>query len=290
MVGGSVIPVLKKEGHEIGRLLRSGPAAGADLLWNPDAGTINLAGLEGFDAVVHLAGENIASGRWTPARKEKISQSRVNGTRLLAEALAKLQHPPKVLVSASAIGFYGDRGSEIVSEESSPGIGFLPNVCRTWESATQAAGSNGIRVVHLRIGIVLSTRGGALAKMLLPFRLGAGGMVGNGTQYMSWISLTDLCGAVKHAIVNEDLSGALNVVSPSPVTNDEFTKALGAALHRPTIFPLPVFAVRIMFGEMGDALLLASTRVVPARLQASGFAFQDREIGPTLKRVLEAKI
>ena len=290
MVGAALIPALKAAGHDVTRLLRSPSAAGTDLVWNPDAGAIDVQNLEGFDAVVHLAGENIASGRWTPTRKERIQQSRVKGTHLLAESLAKLQRPPRVLVSASAIGYYGDRGAEVLSEESSPGTGFLPEVCRAWELATAPASNRGIRVVHLRIGIVLSTRGGALAKMLPPFRMGAGGKIGSGAQYMSWISLADLCGAVLHAVKTESLRGAVNAVSPRPITNAEFTRALGTALHRPVIFPLPAFAARLVFGEMADALLLASTRIEPGRLQASGFIFQDREIGQALARILNAKI
>jgi hypothetical protein len=290
MVGATLIQALKVASHEVARLLRTGNAAGTDLTWNPNAGSIDAARLEGFDAVVHLAGESIASGRWTPARKERILQSRVKGTRLLAESLAGLKRPPKVLVSASAIGYYGDRGAAVLSEESAPGTGFLTDVCRAWESATEAAGNKGIRVVHLRIGIVLSTRGGALAKMLPPFRMGVGGKIGSGAQYMSWISLTDLCSAVIHTIRTESLRGAVNAVSPLPVTNAEFTRALGSALHRPTIFPLPAFAAGILLGEMADALLLASTRVEPARLQASGFVFQDREVGQTLQHILHEGI
>jgi uncharacterized protein (TIGR01777 family) len=290
MIGTALIARLKKEGHDTARLVRSGPAAGTDVLWDPNAGTINLAGLEGFDAVVHLAGESIASGRWTAARKERIRKSRVKGTRLLAESLVKLQHPPKVLVSSSAIGYYGDRGNTVLTEESSPGTGFLSDVCRLWEAATEPASQKGIRVVHVRTGIVLSTRGGALVAMLLPFRLGVGGKIGTGGQYMSWITITDQCRAIVHAIQTEKIRGPINAVSPNAVTNAVFTKALGAALHRPTLFPLPAFAARMMLGEMADALLLASTRVQPARLQSSGFTFNDREIGPALKHVLEARI
>jgi uncharacterized protein len=290
MIGTALIAALKKEGHDTARLLRSGPAAGMDVLWDPSAGRIHLTGLEGFDAVVHLAGESIASGRWTPARKARIRQSRVNGTQLLAESLAKLQRPPKVLVSASAIGYYGDRGNTVLTEDSSPGTGFLSEVCRSWEAATEPAAGTGIRVVHVRTGIVLSTRGGALVAMLLPFRLGVGGKVGTGEQYMSWISLTDHCRVILYAIQTGQIHGAVNAVSPNPVTNTVFTKALGAALHRPTLFPLPAFAARIMLGEMADALLLASTRVQPARLQSSGFTFHDRDIGPVLKHILAAGI
>jgi uncharacterized protein (TIGR01777 family) len=255
-------------------------------LWNPAQGTIDISGLEGFDAVVHLAGENIASGRWTAARKQRILESRVNGTRLLSGSLAKLQRSPRVLVSSSAIGYYGDRGNAMLTEESAPGSGFLSDVCRSWESATEAASTSGIRVVHVRTGVVLSTGGGALAKMLPPFRMGVGGKIGSGNQYMSWISLHDLCRVYAYAIQTESLRGAVNGVAPSPVTNAEFTKALGASLHRPVLLPMPAFAARLAFGEMADALLLASARVVPKLLENAGFVFEDREIRQTLDKLL----
>jgi uncharacterized protein (TIGR01777 family) len=290
LVGTALIPVLKAEGHTVVRLVRKRKRDASDILWNPAAGTIPLSDLENFDAAIHLAGENIASGRWTAARKEKILRSRVDGTRLLSESLARLQQPPRVLVSASAVGYYGDRGTESLSESSPPGIGFLSEVCRAWEAATQPAADKGIRVVNVRTGIVLSTRGGALRKMLLPFRLGAGGKIGSGDQYMSWISLADLCRTFLHAVRTSSLQGPVNAVAPSPVTNAVFTKALGAALHRPTFFPLPAAAARLAFGEMADALLLASARVTPARLLASGFFFKDREIGPTLQRIVKEKL
>jgi hypothetical protein len=290
LVGSALLPLLKAGGHEVSRVVRQPKPAEKDIVWNPDEGRIDLAGLEGADAVVHLAGENIASGRWTVARKQRILQSRVKGTQLLAQSLAKLQRPPKVLVSASAIGYYGDRGVAVLSEDSPPGSGFLSDVCRAWESATQPAAAKGIRVVHLRIGIVLSTRGGALAKMLTPFRLGAGGRIGDGNQYMSWISLQDLCRAITHVIRMDSVNGAVNAVAPAPVTNAEFTKALASALHRPALVPVPAFGIRLAFGEMADALLLASTRVVPARLQGSGFAFEDSEIGPTLQRIVNSRV
>jgi uncharacterized protein (TIGR01777 family) len=289
MVGTALMAMLKSERHDVSRLVRGKPREVFDIVWSPAAATINLSAIEGFDAVVHLAGENIAAGRWTSARKDRILRSRVDGTRLLAESLAKLDHPPKVLVSASAIGYYGDRGNETLSETSAPGSGFLADVCREWESATEAASEKGIRVVMTRLGMVLSTRGGALKKMLLPFRLGAGGKIGSGEQYMSWISLRDLCRAILHAIRTESLKGPVNAVAPSPITNAVFTKALGAALQRPTVIPVPGFAARLAFGEMADALLLASTRVLPARLLSSGFFFQDREIELTLKRIVNEK-
>lgn len=270
------------------RLSRSGPVVGQDRVWNPDAGTIEISKLDGFDSVIHLAGENIAAGRWTASRKQRIRESREKGTRLLAEALAKVPHPPRVLVSASAIGYYGDRGSEVLTEGSAPGHDFLAEVCKAWEAAAEPAGRRGIRVVHPRIGVVLGRKGGALAKMALPFRMGAGGRIGDGRQYMSWITLTDLCRSIIYALQTETLAGPYNAVSPNPVTNAEFTKALGAALHRPAIFPLPAFAARIALGEMADALLLSSARVQPARLTAAGFRFDDEDITPALSKLVGA--
>jgi len=290
LIGSALIPVLKAEGHEVSRLVRRKAREASDIVWDPAAGTINLTAIEGFDAVIHLAGESIAAGRWTAARKEKILRSRSDGTRLLAEAVTRLQQPPRVLVSASAIGYYGNRGSETLAETSAPGTGFLSEVCRAWEAATQPATDKGIRVVNVRTGIVLSTRGGALRKMLLPFWFGVGGKLGDGQQYMSWISITDLCRTFAHAVRTESLRGPTNAVAPAAVTNAVFTKALGAALHRPTVLPMPAFAVRMLFGEMGEELLLASTRVIPARLLASGFFFKDREIGPTLARIVKEKL
>ena len=288
LVGGALVPCLEAEGHEVARLGRSAPAEG-DVRWDPDAGVLEAGALEGFDGVVHLAGENIASGRWTEARKRRIRESRVNGTRLLAETLARLERRPRVLVSASAIGLYGDRGGEELTEESPAGSGFLSEVCREWEAATEAAEGKGIRVVHARLGIVLSRDGGALAKMLTPFRLGAGGNIGNGRQYMSWITLDDTAAAIGHLLAAEAASGPVNVVAPAPVTNGEFTRNLGRVLRRPTLFPMPGFAARLAFGEMADALLLASTRVKPARLMASGYAFRHGSLEEGLRHVLGAR-
>jgi len=287
MVGTALIPLLKSEGHKVSRLVRSSRMNG-EILWNPETGAIDRDALEGFDAVVHLAGESIASGRWTAARKQRILKSRVDGTRLLCETLAALKQPPRVLVSASAIGFYGNRGQESLTEVSAAGSGFLPDVCLQWESATEAARNKGIRVVCLRIGIVLSTKGGALAAMMPPFRMGAGGRMGSGNQYMSWISLHDLCRAISHSIGSELLSGAVNGVSPAPATNAEFTRALAKALKRPAIFPLPAFAARIVLGEMADELLLASTRVLPQKLMLSGFRFEDENLGGTLRKIVSS--
>jgi hypothetical protein len=239
-----------------------------------------------MDAVVHLAGENIAGGRWTAAQKARIRDSRVTGTRLLSESLPKLSRPPRVLVSASATGYYGNRGSEVLREESPPGTGFLSDVCREWEAATDPASRGGIRVVHIRTGLVLSSRGGALEKMLMPFKLGVGGKIGSGNQYWSWISIDDLCAAILHTIQAAGLHGPVNAVSPTPVTNLEFTKTLGQVLSRPTVFPMPALAARIAFGEMADELLLASARVEPAKLLASHFTFRHRELESALRYLM----
>jgi uncharacterized protein (TIGR01777 family) len=286
-MGSALVPTLIAGGHRVTRLVRSTPRPGqAEIPWNPAARSIGTPALEGLDAVVHLAGDNIASGRWTAAKKASIRNSRVQGTTILCEALAQLVKPPRVLLSASAIGYYGDRGETILREASPPGTGFLAEVCQAWEAATAPAAQRGIRVVHLRFGIVLSPAGGPLAKMLTPFRLGLGGVVGTGKQYLSWIALDDVLGAIHHALNTEALQGPVNVVAPSAVTNREFTTTLGKVLRRPTRFPLPAFAARLMFGEMADALLLASTRVTPARLVASGYTFQYAELEQALQHLL----
>ena len=288
LIGSALAPLLEGGGHEVVRL-RRGSAAGGDggsPSWDPETGAVSAGVLDGLDAVVHLAGENIAGGRWTAARKEAIRASRADGTRRLAETLAAAPQPPRTLIAASAIGFYGDRGDEALDESSAPGEGFLADVGRAWEEAAAPARDAGIRVVHLRIGIVLTAAGGALKQMLLPFRMGVGGVIGPGRQYMSWVALDDVLGGVLHALRTEDLSGAVNMVAPQPVTNAQFTKTLGRVLRRPTIFPLPGFAARIMLGEMADALLLASTRVEPARLQAAGFEFAFPGLEEALRHVL----
>ena len=287
LVGSALVPLLVADGHEVARLGRTAPGP-ADLRWDPDAGTLDAATLEGFDGVIHLAGENIAAGRWNAARKRRIKESRVQGTLLLARTLAGLKRPPRVLVSASAVGFYGDRGDEELNEQSPAGSGFLTEVCREWEAATEAAAGEGIRVVHARLGVVLSRDGGALAKMLTPFKLGAGGIVGSGRQYMSWITLEDTVAALAHLLVTETAAGPVNVVAPAPVTNREFTKTLGRVLRRPTLFPLPAFVARLVFGEMADALLLGSNRVKPASLLDSGYVFRHGSLEEGLRAVLGA--
>lgn len=287
LVGSALVPLLTAGGHTVARLVRSPPRPSvAEVQWNPETGIREIASLEGMDAVVHLAGENIAGGRWTAERKARIRDSRVTGTRTLCETLARLARPPKVLVSASAIGYYGDRGGEVLRETSAPGLGFLPEVCRAWEEATEPAAQKGIRVVLLRIGVVLSPAGGALAKMLFPFKLGAGGIIGSGQQYMSWIGLDDIIGAIHHTLMTDALQGPVNVVAPRPVTNRDFTKTLGRVLGRPTLFPMPAFAARLAFGEMADALLLASTRVEPARLMAANYAFRHPDLEGALRHLL----
>lgn len=286
-LGSGLVAFLAAGGHRVIRLVRREPAPGEDALrWDPSSGAITMPGPALADAVVHLAGESVASRRWTEATKQQIRASRVTATQRLAETLARLARPPRAFVSASALGYYGDGGAQVLTEESAPGVGFLAGVCREWEAATAPATAGGIRVVNLRIGLVLSPAGGALAKMLTPFRLGVGGVVGSGTQYMSWIDLDDLTGAIGHALATDTLSGPVNAVAPTPVTNAEFTRTLGRVLRRPTLLPLPAFAARLAFGEMADELLLASARVVPARLQATGYAFRY----PTLEGALRHQL
>ena len=286
LIGSALAPALAADGHQVRRLRRAAAGGPDETSWNPADGTFAPGALDGIDGVVHLAGESIAGGRWTAARKARIRDSRVDDTRRLAEALAALEQPPRVLVAASAIGFYGDRGDELLDEAASPGIGFLPEVSRAWEAASAPAREAGIRVVHLRIGIVLSPAGGALGQMLLPFKLGAGGVLGSGDQYMSWISIDDVVGIARHALTDDTLGGPVNAVAPRAVTNREFTRTLGAVLRRPTILPAPAFALRIALGEMADALLLASTRVDPAALRATAFEFQHPELEGALRHVL----
>ena len=290
LIGSALVPFLGANGHRVIRLVRSQsptPTLGECWGWDPERGTILSAGREELDAVVHLAGENIAGARWTPRRKALIRDSRVNSTRVLSDLIGRRSSPPKVLVCASAIGYYGDRGDEMLREESAPGSGFLPEVCREWEAACQPAADKGIRVVNLRIGVVLSTAGGALAKMLTPFRLGAGGVIGSGHQFMSWIALDDVASAIHFALTHDSLRGPVNTVAPNAVTNRDFTRTLGRVLSRPTVFPMPAFVARLALGEMADALLLASARVVPARLLESGFAFRYPDLEGTLRHLLK---
>jgi uncharacterized protein len=287
LIGSALVSFLASAGHDVIRLVRSQPRPGEKAArWDPMAGTIETSALEGVEAVVHLAGESLAE-RWTPEKKVRIRESRVKGTRLLCESLAQMTTPPRVLVSASAIGYYGDRAGEILTEESAAGRGFLAEVCRAWEAATEPASQKGIRVVPLRFGVVLSGTGGALGKMLPPFRMGLGGVLGSGQQYMSWIALDDAVGAIHHTMMTGSLQGPVNAMAPNAVTNQEFTKTLGKVIGRPTIVPMPAFAVRLMFGEMADEVLLASARVQPAKLLASGYTFRYPELEAALRHLLE---
>jgi uncharacterized protein (TIGR01777 family) len=286
-VGTQLCAFLTTGGHTVSRIVRHWPAASDDeILWDPARGEIDAAKLEGFDAVVHLAGENVGGGRWTRARKERILKSRVEGTRLLAETLAKLARPPSVFVSGSAIGLYGQHGDEPLDENTPPGNDFLAEVCRGWEAAAEPAVNHGIRVVHPRFGVILSPSGGALAKLLPPMKVGAGGRIGSGKQITSWVSLDDAIYAVHHALCDEALVGPMNVVAPHAVSNAELTHLIGEVLHRPTVFPLPATVVKLLFGEMGETMLLGGARVVPARLQAARFAFQHPTLPVALAHLL----
>jgi uncharacterized protein len=287
LVGSALLPSLRASGYEVKRLVRGAVAAPDQISWNP-AAPLAPASVSGFDAVVHLAGESIV-GRWTEAKKRRIMDSRVPATRHLAEALAKAQQRPRVLISASAVGYYGNRGDEILLEDSPSGGGFGAELCRQWEAAPQAAASAGIRTVQIRVGIVLSTAGGALRKMLPPFRLGVGGNVGNGRQWMSWVDLRDVVGAIQHLLTADSIHGPVNMVSPNPVRNSEFTKTLASVLHRPAIFPMPALAARLAFGQMADELLLASQRVTPEKLLTSGYAFHWPDLGPALGAILQKR-
>ncbi|HEV8125255.1 MAG TPA: TIGR01777 family oxidoreductase [Gemmatimonadales bacterium] len=280
-LGSHLAIALRKGGNEVLALVRHQPGGG-EIGWDPDAGTIDRERLAGIDTVIHLAGQNIAT-RWTDAAKRQIRESRVRGTGLLATALTGLPSKPRLLISVSAVGIYGDRGDEILTEKSRPGAGFLAEVAQAWESAAQPARDAGIRVVHPRLGMVLGPEGGALAKMLPPFRLGLGGKLGSGDQWMSWVALDDVLGAMQHIIERQELQGPINLVAPEPVENREFTRLLGQELHRPAPLTVPRFALYLRYGrEMVDEVLLGSARVVPERLEETGFSFQC----PTLRQAL----
>lgn len=287
LVGSHLLPLLKSKGHAVTRLVRSKEkfSAGDAVYWNPDEGEIDSAGLEGHDAVVHLAGENIA-GRWTEEKKARILESRVKGTELLMNALTGLESKPGVVVAASGVGYYGDRGDEVLTEESPQGKGFLAHVSGRWESALDIGKGAGIRVVKLRIGMVLSTEGGALKQMLIPFKLGIAGRIGSGKQYWSWISMEDITEGICFLLEAKDADGPVNMVSPDTVMNEEFTKALASALNRPAFIPLPELAARVVFGEMADELLLASTRAVPVKLTELGYNFRSPVLAKTLRKIL----
>ncbi len=285
LIGSSLVSFLSEKNVTVIKILRENPKDN-DISWRPEDGDWDSAFAGGIDGIVHLAGENVASGRWTRVKKEKIRNSRIEGTKRLCEHILKLPTPPSVFVCASAIGYYGNRGMEFLNEISSRGSGFLPDVCLGWEEATEPVSKAGIRVVNVRFGIVLSKDGGALAKMLTPFKMGMGGKIGSGTQYMSWVAMDDVTGAIYHTLVTDSLKGPVNVTAPNPVTNKEFTNILGKAINRPAVMPMPAFAAKLAFGEMANDLLLASTKVAPKKLSDSGYEFQYPELKPALKHIL----
>ncbi len=286
LVGAALVPALRAAGHEVRRLVRRAPRAADENAWDPARGEIDGAALAGVDAVINLAGENIGAGRWTPVRREAIRSSRVDATRTLVAALRAAAPRPRVLINASACGFYGDRGEAWLDEGSAKGRGFLPEVCEAWEGEAGAAEALGVRVVRLRFGLVLAREGGALARMLPLFRAGLGGRLGSGRQWMSWIGRADAVAAIGHALAERRCAGAMNLVAPEPVTNATFAATLGRALRRPAVLPAPAWALRLVFGAMADEALLASTRAEPAQLRATGFVFRH----PTLRQALAAEI
>jgi uncharacterized protein (TIGR01777 family) len=283
LIGTELTAFLETGGHTVHRISRSSPSRDTDIQWTPREDRLDADRLEGVDAVIHLAGENLAGGSWTEERKQRILKSREAGTSLVARTLASLEDPPEVLISASAVGFYGDTGDEVADESTPPGDTFLSEVCQRWEQAAQPAADSGIRVVHPRLGVVLSPKGGALAEMLTPFKFGVGGRIGSGDQWMPWVTLDDVVGALNMCLFNSDIDGPINVTSPNPVPNHEFVDTLGDVLNRPTILPLPAFAVRMLFGEMGEETLLQGQRVDPAILREHDFDFAH----PRLKSALE---
>jgi hypothetical protein len=287
LVGTALTQALRAEGHTVAHLVRpGGDASPGDVRWDPASSFVNLDAMTGTDAVVNLNGASIGGGRWSPPRKKLLRSSRIDSTRVLEDALSRMKQKPRVFVSASAVGYYGDRGDEILTESSSSGSDFLSALARDWEAEAIRAQSLGIRTVITRFGIILSAKGGALPRMLTPFKLGAGGRLGSGKQWMSWVALEDVVGALRAAITSDQLSGPVNLVAPNPVRNSEFTQVLASVLHRPAIFPVPAFALRLALGEMADALLLSSQRVEPERLSANRYAFQFENLEPALHAIL----
>lgn len=281
-IGSTLVQKLKSEKQDVYKLVRKKtPLSENEIYWDPLSGTLDANSIDAFEAVIHLAGENII-GRWTDDKKRKMRESRILGTQLLSKTLSSLKNPPKTFLCASAIGFYGNRGEENLTEESLPGNGFLADLCQEWEKASDSATQNGIRVIHYRIGVVLSAQGGALQKMILPFKMGFGGKIGNGKQWMSWIALDDLLEGIFFILKNPSISGAVNAVSPHPIRNLEFTQTLGKILHRPTFIPLPAFAAKLAFGEMAEEVLLASAKVIPEKLLKAGFQFKHPNLSETL--------
>jgi len=287
LVGTAVADALRKDGHVVGQMARPGGTARArDVRWDPTRGMVDLAAMEGTDAVICLSGASVGEGRWTAERKKVLRSSRVDLTRVLVDSLARLKQKPGVFIAASAIGYYGNRGDEILTESSTAGNDFIAQLARDWETESMGAESAGIRAVVLRFAVILSPRGGALARMVLPFKLGAGGRLGSGKQWMSWVALDDVVEIVRTAIADERMRGPVNVGAPAPVQNAEFTRVLARVLHRPAIFSAPAFALRIVLGEMADGLLLSSQRVIPEKLRAAGYMFRHENLDTTLRAIL----
>jgi uncharacterized protein (TIGR01777 family) len=291
LIGTAATTALKSDGHNVVHLVRPGKTANpGDIQWDPMRATVDVAGLEGVDVMIHLSGAGIADGRWTEERKQLIRSSRIDTTRVLVDSLSRLKQKPRVLIVASAIGYYGSRGDEILTEASTTGTDFLALVCRDWEAEASRAAEKGIRTVMLRTGVVLSGKGGALPKMLTPFKLGVGGRLGCGQQWMSWIAIEDVVGIIRYAIANEQVSGPVNVVAPNPVRNEEFTRLLAGMLHRPAIFPAPAFVLRLAMGEMADVVLLSSDRVKPDRMLAAGYKFRFEILEPALRAAVLSRM
>lgn len=290
LVGTAIADALRMDGHTVGQFVRPGGTARAgDVRWDPASGTVDLAAMEGADTVICLSGASVGEGRWTAERKNVLRSSRVDLTRVLVDSLGRLKKKPRVFVAASAIGYYGNRGDEILTEASTAGNDFIAQLARDWETETIRAEAVGIRTVILRFAVILSAKGGALARMVLPFKLGAGGRLGSGQQWMSWVGLEDVVEIVRAAISHEQMRGPVNVAAPGPVQNVEFTRVLARVLHRPAIFPAPAFALRIALGEMADALLLASQRVIPEKLRAAGYKFRYESLEGALREILGGK-
>ncbi|MFA6915332.1 MAG: TIGR01777 family oxidoreductase [Parachlamydiales bacterium] len=283
LIGNRLIPFLESKGHRVTKIVRSASSNG-EIHWDPSNHQIDATLLEGMDVIINLAGENIASGRWTEDRKKKILNSRIDGTRTLSEAVQKLQSPPQLFINASAIGIYGNRGNETLTEDSAPGAGFLADVCQQWEKAIVPLPHT--RVVMLRFGAVLDPNGGILGKMLLPFKIGLGGVIGGGEQYISWVDISDLLDVFEFVISNNMLTGPVNAVAPDPVTNYEYTKTIGEVLSRPTFFSMPEFVARFAFGEMADEMILCSEKVLPSKLTANGFSFKHPKLKQSLEHLL----
>jgi uncharacterized protein len=289
LLGTHLIPTLKAKGHEIYKLSRSAAKKADEIQWDAREGFApsEQVKLEGFDAVFHFAGDNIGDGNWTDEKKKRIRESRIDGTRTLVDAFKKCEKPPKNFIGASAIGIYGDRGDEILTEESRIGKGFIPDLCRDWEAESEKAKDFGARVVKPRLGVVLAKDGGALSQMLTPFKFGVGGKIGSGEQYMSWIAIDDVIRIFHLILENENINGVINVTAPNPVKNAEFTNALGKAMNRPTIFSVPAFAIKFLFGEMGETLILEGAKVLPEELGKLGFKFEFPKLDAAFKHVLE---